>query len=916
MAIQLRHQTQQTEKPSALSHGVGLPVSDGGMGAIAQAVGQVAGAAGQFAKRRQALNNQAITDATNTYQNEVNTQVAAASAAAKAEDMEAYEAAMAEMDKLQGAPLNAFAAATDKPLNIKEEDWMSQQRAADAWYTTKRGALDTSTVNSQYTAKFSRSLKEVGSAAQLNISEGNLGTSGMMELIGRSEKLHGGDLSVGATAPAMETLEAELARYGLNHVHAFGSSKSKYTSVDAWNRDVGIQQDMVSKSSAFGRHNGKIMKALESLRVNQPKGVNVPLTGAAESLINNSVEKVKTSIHFDLNLSAKLVDTISQYDGKKLSPAVAKQLTSVKKLNALVTEFGSEDNRAGLAEYLKFNPDKTVEEFLNEVDPEGTMFDNMRPAERNAFTSHMQHVMDSMTSVPLETSLNSEQAGQRQLNKAAVLAAQSPENALSFEQGTNLQNQALNAYDLANPEAAMGFIREANEKFSPITEDDYENNEFFGLNNTLEYLEANSNNPRALVQSVGVTQAMLGEKRVANLVASHTDSVGTPELNLLVAGLRNNAIFAQDRDTKSQQYVAQGMDRKAWVSSVAGTATADRYSTWTTFRDDENSKVSKVIQDLGAVSQAQANYWSNYIEGYAIEKIKEDSSISAQEIDEFVTTQIKNRVQIHEAYGNSSVVMMANREDGSFSGGFMSGVKRATAFGLTVAGKVISLASPDPYFGSKISAEFGAVADLTEAKSLTGEMYVEGKVDRAIFHVIDTGVLEHNMQKFGNPELEGKLMKLAPAEDQLLKMRDNGDVKLSDTMVRNGVSVQTLQVKVPIKLLPEGLGETLITGGKTEDSQWMPLTVPRERADGTIVNEPYEILSVELDITAKQYADDLHRTRMKRITDSVKDVGAITNIIARQQVRMVAGSPAMGSKGKADFNARSEALKQFFSDLF
>ena len=106
MAIQLRHQTQQSEKPSALSHGVGLPVSDGGMGAIAGALNQVAGAAGQFAKRRQALNSQAITDATNTYQQEVNTQAAAASAAAKAEDTEAYEAAMAEMDKLQGAPLN------------------------------------------------------------------------------------------------------------------------------------------------------------------------------------------------------------------------------------------------------------------------------------------------------------------------------------------------------------------------------------------------------------------------------------------------------------------------------------------------------------------------------------------------------------------------------------------------------------------------------------------------------------------------------------------------------------------------------------------------------------------------------------------------------------------------------------------
>ena len=421
MAIQLRHQTQQSEKPSALSHGVGLPVSDGGMGAIAGALNQVAGAAGQFAKRRQALNSQAITDATNTYQQEVNTQAAAASAAAKAEDTEAYEAAMAEMDKLQGAPLNAFAAATDKPLKIKEGDWKSKQIAADAWYTAKRGALDTSTVNSQYTAKFSRSLKEVGSAAQLNISEGNLGTSGMMELIDRSERLHNGDLAVGATAPAMDKMEASLASLAVNQLAAFESSKSKYTSVTAWNKDVDTMKDMVAQSDSYGRYNGRLMKSIEKLRVAEPKGVNVPLTGAAESLINNSVEKVKTSTHFDLNLSDKVVDTISQYDGKQLSPAVGKQLTSVKKLNALVTEFGSVENRAGLANDLENNPNTTAEELLNKVDPEGKMFDNMRPTERNAFISHMEHVIDSMTSVPLETSFNSEQAGQRQLNKAAVL---------------------------------------------------------------------------------------------------------------------------------------------------------------------------------------------------------------------------------------------------------------------------------------------------------------------------------------------------------------------------------------------------------------------------------------------------------------------------------------------------------------
>jgi hypothetical protein len=243
--------------------------------------------------------------------------------------------------------------------------------------------------------------------------------------------------------------------------------------------------------------------------------------------------------------------------------------------------------------------------------------------------------------------------------------------------------------------------------------------------------------------------------------------------------------------------------------------------------------------------------------------------------------------------------MMANREDGSFSGGAMSFVKRATAFGLNVSGKAFSLASPDPYFDAKISDEFGAIADLIEANNLTGKMYVEGQVNRAIFNVIDTGILEHNMQKFGNPELEGKLMKLAPAEDKLYDMLANGDVKLSDTMDKDGISFQTLEVKVDIKSLPEGITQTLFTGGKTEDSQWMPLV----NADG----DPYPISSKVLDISAKQYGEDLHRIKMKRITDAVKGVGVFFGEGALRVSK---------PRGKMELNARGKALRQFFSDLF
>jgi len=866
MAIQLRNQTQQTEKPSALAYGVGLPVSDGGAGAIAQALGQVAGAAGQFAKRKEALNNQAITDATNTYQNEVNTQVSAASAAAKAEDMEAYEAAMAEMDKLQGAPLNAFAAATDKPLKIKEEDWQSKQLAADAWYTAKRGALDVSTVNSQYTAKFSRSLKEVGSAAQLNISEGNLGTSGMMELIDRSELLHNGDLSVGATAPAMDKMEASLASLAVNQLAAFESSKSKYTSVTAWNKDVDIMKDMVAQSDSYGRYNGRLMKSIEKLRVAEPKGVNVPLTGAAESLLNNSVETLKTASHFDPNLSAKLVDTINQYEGKQVSPAVGKQLTSVKKLNALVTEFGSEDNRVGLVEYLKFNPDITAEEFLNEVNTEGTMFDNMRPTERNAYVAHVAHVMDSIKSVPTEHSSNKVFAGERQLNTTAALAAQSPENALRFKQGKNSQNQALNAYNLENPEASMGFIREANEHFSPVTSVDYSNSEFVGLNTTVDFLraalKANPNNGKAYVAALGVTKNMLGEKRVANFIASHIESDATPELNMIAAGLQNNAIQDQEMDVKAQSYVLQGMNRGEWFAGLEKESPARaKYTTWKEHKNGDNSLISKVINSFGVMSEADGNYWTNYAEGFAIQKLSDDPNISLESLDQLVTTHINDRVEIHEnAYGNTSVVMMAKREDGSFAGDFMSFVKRTSAIALR--GSVLAIeSSPLIRLNSMFGGDFAqdkltSMSDIAEKlpqDTLRGEEYVTGRLHRAVLHAIDSDILQYNIKKMGDPSVEAMLNELGSPAEVIIKLMQTGDVRLSNTMDHNGVPMYTLEVRQKTRRAPSGVSETLLTGGKVTDEGFVPL-VGKD-------NESFKFSAKSLDIKYNQYKEDVNRIK-------------------------------------------------------
>jgi hypothetical protein len=895
MAIQLRNQTQQTVSPSALSHGVGLPISDGGLGAVAQAVSQVAGLAGNLVDRKKALNNQAITDATNTYQQEVTTQVNAASAAAKAEDTESYEAAVTALDELGKAPVASFAQATDKPLNIKDDQWQSTQIATDKWYNAQRGALDVSTINSKFTARLSRGLTEVGSTSTLNISEGAVGTSGMMELIDKSDKLTTGDLAKGATAPALDGLSKDLTRYAEGQVSAFASSKSKYTSVTAWNNDVDIMKDMVSQSVSYGQYQGKLMKVIESLRVAEPKEKQVSLNPAAKNQFNQFNETIESGDFGNPKQIESLEKTLNNLSRENLTEAARADVNSKSELLSLVKKMGTLETRGDIINYFINNPEKTPLDFVNDLDPNNEVRSTMNAGDNTAFMSHLSGVVDSVKNAQLESfGRNPNTAGLGTYNKTAIAAAMSPENAIKIQEGTNLQNQALNAYDLYKPEAAMGFIREANKKFSIVTSTDYGNEEFVGLNTTVMYLKANSDNPKALAKAVGVTQAMLGEKRTFNLVSSHTDSDKTPELNELVAGLRNNVIFNEDQDVKIQEYALVGANREEWkAKNKSDTAAGQKFNQWEAAIKNPEFKIHHVIQDLGALPQPQAKWWSDVIVGSAITKMEDDSNISLAELSNQISKQVKSRVQIHEAYGNTSVVLMAHREDGSFSSPAINFFTNSASFGLGVQGAALT-----KFTVGKVDKKIKEATDMYRSRiisgNLTGEEYVTGQLHRAVLRVVDSGILDYNLLQHPDKSVASKIQNLAPPAEVLLKMMRNGDVMLSDTVSNEGVSMRTLKVRVPIKEEPNGLKQILFTGGDESDFQWVNLV----NAEG----KAFPLASSFLDITSTQYQEDV--ARIEKIT-RYKPFGSTRGIFL----------PDRQSQSPEAVKARSERVRNIFDSI-
>lgn len=133
MAIQLRNQTQQTEKPSALAYGVGLPVSDGGAGAIAQAAGQIAGAAGAFVdaskKKDEKTQGAAANSAYATWQTAFNDLESQTRVHAINNDQVSYKKAMRELADLDpNSPsfaVGSFASAQEEGFTLKDE-WVNK----------------------------------------------------------------------------------------------------------------------------------------------------------------------------------------------------------------------------------------------------------------------------------------------------------------------------------------------------------------------------------------------------------------------------------------------------------------------------------------------------------------------------------------------------------------------------------------------------------------------------------------------------------------------------------------------------------------------------------------------------------------------------------------------------------------------
>ena len=891
MAIRLRQSTQKDQQASGASFGLGLDHGDGGTRAIQGALGQVGQAAGQLARQREALENQGVADAQNVYATEVAATSARAKKASIDEDINGYNAAMAEMEKLKGAPLNAFMPVKDRDLKISEGKWQSAQLVADKGYGASRNSLDIATTTTQYAAKFSRKVKEVGDTSSLLISEGNVGPGGIMETDARSNALVTGDLATGATPKSMKALELEMTRYASNSIKAFGASKDKYTSFERFNKDVDIIKDIYSKGAAYGKYKGLLMKSVEALRIKPTAGSKTGIPTAATSAMDAVDTASETEIHVAQSDRDLQVSVQEEYSDPATNTASALDTTaSLAVVNPVRQMLSEPSTRVDMAEWAADNPGLTGSDYLalfHKQFPIGTAL----PTDRRNTIKIADNILKYMREVPLETSQRSEE-GNSLLNATAVASATSPENEALIKYATSKQHTAVETFDLSTPEAVAPLIEEMKEGYAPILSTDFDKEHFVGKNQFVESLEKSPRSGRNYVANISVAQRLWGQERTSMFLANHNSDTSSPAENRLAAGLGYNTYFKEDGDVKDLEYISAGMQEREWKNSAEGERLKTVYTNWESYSQSDSSKVSEIYQNLHTADTADAQWVRDFITGFAISKLGDDPTLDPETIDDQAAGIINERFQFHEAYGNVSIQNRSRMADGNWAEGMSSWGTQLFVDAITFPDML------NPFTTGEGAAKTRDYVQGIGGTSLSSTDYAEGRINRAVLSTFSSDILKYNIQSFGIAD--STINKLSPPEDRLLDMMYNGKARLTRAIMKDGKAGYALEVFTEDRRDRSGVFQRLFGKGDIRKTEWEALV----GADG----KAHLIAASAVDVNYSEFDTDQAELRSRYWK----------NIGNKALVTLGEGASRVSDKrtGKHELSPFGESVKSFFSDLF
>lgn len=329
MPLTLRHNTQQQNLPSALSHGVGLPVSDGGLGAASRALSQVAGAAGDLGARLQRREQQVKAKDIDTlgkaWQLALSESESAVKSTLISNDAEAYNVAMAEMAKLdprnKDFKANAFLPAQSKSISFEEEDFQPFLEKASLIYEGKYSDLYHQNLRNRYVMQYREDKEALSIYRTKQLRDHNINPSSFSEhLKMASELVLRAENDLDLSVVGKEAAKRDAANEVKDFVRAFEYDPKVHNNPTTYNNQLASVKKQVNNTPGLEEYTEDLGEIIDRKMEDSGSYVNVRrtmnqvdytiknLSGSSTSVVDsNAIQSAVTALE-DLRSKADSKD--------------------------------------------------------------------------------------------------------------------------------------------------------------------------------------------------------------------------------------------------------------------------------------------------------------------------------------------------------------------------------------------------------------------------------------------------------------------------------------------------------------------------------------------------------------------------------------------------------------------------------
>jgi len=854
MAIQLRYSTKPQQEASPVAFGVGLPVSDGGLGAVSQALGQIgndaASAALRLKKQEDKLKEEAVNAAYLGHRTALSQEDQAARLALETGDFDAYAEAEERIRALnpdnEGFSLSAFLPAQERTIHFEDKDWQEAHQRSRYAFSEIEGKLNVAAVNKRYFMRYENEFNAIQKKGDEIIQSASFSAADLSAYAGiMSSFLDRTATDEFITPEAKAVAEAKMADNFSNVLTGYQASKEKFQSIEEYNKGLLATKDTVRTSPAFANNRDALLAQIDRALVDTNKG-SIHITSAFDESIKEYVGNSLSSTDFsDPKQIASFRHTIQSYLSM---PNLAEEdkLRSFYSALSVREWFDTPEARILFQDWVTSDAENKPEEFFKK-NLEGVKLELLETAHRNALISAVSKYAEELLSAPRQTaySIKDVGPGKRFVDKMVMAATSSREAQATYDAARERYMAAASQYDPTDPDAYAPALKEATSHLSSVIGPQDASRFFPGLAFAMESISANPKSPATIHRNAALLQQMWGPEKTALFASSFATEDKTSPMRVLAASMSLSSGMEHYADTDYYANILNGLNEKDWVEKNADNSSGRRYAEFTKYVATNggllgSSKIAEFMTEMSMVDPAEEDLIRTFFIGKAMRMLEENQTLSAEALDEEIGNQLNDMIVVISDQNDYGQAMFRNRlPEKGFRSGFELGIEAvynvldapgSLIRSKTGLSKLIGGEGRTTYNNLKALVGFGG-PDATSKKR-----YGEYRLKALALYAHDNlGLMAAIMPYFNeNSDLYKRFGGAGTGEDaQLRYLIEHGFIREGKPRIVNGVEAATLQLLVEQKSADRSLWQMIVGGYTTTNSTWV--TVQNDKGEDILI---------------------------------------------------------------------------------